>query len=66
MYKTNELTMYDVGIYCRYSKNDTADESSSIATQKTLLTDYVRNKGWRIAKIYVDDGYTGTNFAEVR
>lgn len=58
---------YKVGIYCRLSKDDgTNVESSSIATQKTILTDYVRQRNWHLVKVYVDDGYSGTNFVEVR
>jgi len=26
----------------------------------------VKKQGWHIAKTYVDDGYSGTNFAGVR
>jgi DNA invertase Pin-like site-specific DNA recombinase len=52
-----------VGIYCRLSKDDGTDaESSSIATQKSLLTDYVKRQGWRLVKCYVDDGYSGVSF----
>jgi Site-specific recombinases, DNA invertase Pin homologs len=54
---------YKVGIYCRLSKDDgTNVESASIATQKTILTDYVRQRNWHLVKVYVDDGYSGTNF----
>ena len=55
-----EKKIYLVGIYCRLSKDD------GIATQKSILTDYVKKQGWHIAKTYVDDGYSGTNFAGVR
>ena len=59
-----EKKIYLVGIYCRLSKDDGTDnESASIATQKSILTDYVKKQGWHIAKTYVDDGYSGTNFA---
>ena len=52
-----------VGIYCRLSKDDGTDnESASIATQKSILTDYVKKQGWHLTKTYVDDGYSGTNF----
>ena len=48
---------------CRLSKDDgTENESASIATQKSILTDYVKKQGWHLAKTYVDDGYSGTNF----
>ena len=37
--------IYEVGIYCRLSKDDgTENESASIATQKSILTDYVKSR----------------------
>ena len=55
--------IYEVGIYCRLSKDDgTENESASIVTQKSILTDYVKKQGRHLAKTYVDDGYSGTNF----
>ena len=58
-----ENKIYEVGMYCRLSKDDGTDnESASIATQKSILTDYVKRQGWHLAKTYVDDGYSGTNF----
>ncbi len=58
-----EKKIYLVGIYCRLSKDDGTDnESASIATQKSILADYVKKQGWHLAKTYVDDGYSGTNF----
>ena len=40
-----EKKIYLVGIYCRLSKDDGTDnESASIATQKSILTDYVKNR----------------------
>ena len=58
-----ENKVYEVGMYCRLSKDDGTDnESASIATQKSILTDYVKRQGWHLAKTYVDDGYSGTNF----
>jgi len=54
--------IYNVGIYVRLSREDGNDESQSITYQKELLEEYVRNNGWNIYDIYVDDGYSGTNF----
>ena len=45
-----------------YKRQGTDNESASIATQKSILTDYVKKQGWHLAKTYVDDGYSGTNF----
>ena len=54
---------YRVGIYCRLSKDDAGvGESSSISTQKSILTDYCTANGFDIFKIYIDDGYSGLNF----
>lgn len=48
--------IYDVGNYCRLSKDDGTDnESASIATQKSILTDYVKKQGWNLVKTYVDE-----------
>ena len=50
-----ENKIYEVGIYCRLSKDDGTDnESASIATQKSILTDYVKKQGWHLAKTYVE------------
>lgn len=55
---------YDVGIYCRLSRDDKNGnlESMSIANQRHILTDYVKEKGWNLRETYIDDGYSGTNF----
>lgn len=54
-------------LYCRLSNEDAQDgESNSIANQREYLTRYARNHGYTNLKILVDDGYTGTNFVEVR
>lgn len=61
-------------IYCRLSVEDIkenskggkADESNSIQNQREFLTRYAKEHGYTNLKILVDDGYTGTNFVEVR
>lgn len=56
-------TNYNAGLYLRLSKDDDqAGESVSIGTQRSLLTDFCRQSGFIIYKIYVDDGYSGLNF----
>ncbi|HBL84342.1 MAG: hypothetical protein A2Y17_05065 [Clostridiales bacterium GWF2_38_85] len=60
----------DAGIYCRLSVDDgtNADstnphgESVSIENQKLLLRKYVKEQGWNEVDVYIDDGYSGTNF----
>lgn len=54
---------YSVAIYCRLSVDDGTNlESMSIASQKTMLTEYIKKQGWKLSDIYVDDGYSGVNF----
>ncbi len=55
---------YNVGIYIRLSREDDDKtlESESITNQKSLLLQYVKENKLRLYDIYVDDGYTGTNF----
>lgn len=54
---------YNVGIYVRLSQEDMrAGESLSIENQKLILTKYVREQGWNLIDIYIDDGYSGTSF----
>lgn len=56
-------TNYNVGIYVRLSQEDMrTGESLSIENQKMILAKYVNEQGWNTYKIYVDDGYTGTDF----
>lgn len=59
-------TDYNVGIYCRLSREDlkggTGDHSLSIENQQSIITSYVNEKGWSIYKVYIDDDETGTTF----
>lgn len=55
--------IYSAALYCRLSKDDNnGGDSSSIVTQKDMLTRYAREQNFHIYNIYVDDGYSGTNF----
>lgn len=53
-----------VGVYLRISKEDSAccSDSQSIKNQKSLILDYIRDKGFFIYDYYVDDGFSGANF----
>lgn len=55
---------YNVGIYIRLSRedDDKTYESESITNQKSLLLQYANENKLRVYDIYVDDGYSGTNF----
>ena len=53
-------------IYCRLSEEDRnkqkeTDDSESIRNQKTMLINYMIEKGWELYDIYSDDDYTGSD-----
>ena len=51
-----------VGIYVRLSNEDSrAGESVSVENQKLILTKHVKEMGWELKEIYVDDGWRGVN-----
>ncbi len=53
----------NAAIYCRLSVDDGLDqESQSIENQKNILLKYCLDQGFNIFNIYVDDGFSGTNF----
>lgn len=59
----NHSTTYRAGLYCRLSKDDDQKgESSSISTQKAILTSYCQEEGFEIFDVFVDDGFSGLNF----
>lgn len=63
------MKCYLIAIYLRLSKEDDKgkEESNSIAMQRLLLKKYAAEnfKGYELTE-FCDDGYTGTNFVEVR
>lgn len=57
----------DTAIYTRLSRDDELQgDSNSIIHQKELLSKYAQDHGFRNVRFFVDDGFSGTNFAEVR
>lgn len=56
--------LFNVAIYIRLSREDgDKEESDSVGNQRKLLTEYVAKKeDFILYDIYVDDGYSGTNF----
>lgn len=52
-----------VGIYARLSREDNQlGVSESIDNQIKFLKNYANQQSWDNVTIYIDDGYTGTNF----
>lgn len=65
--------IYYVAVYLRLSRDDedidgsTKAESNSISSQREMIRSYVREQeDMELFDIYVDDGYSGANFVEVR
>ena len=56
--------VYNVGIYIRLSRedDDKTEISQSIKNQKSLLLQYVKENNLKVYDLYIDDGYSGTNF----
>ena len=71
--------LFFVAVYLRLSREDSASEadtdfdgsskaeSNSISSQREMIRSYVREQeDMELFDIYVDDGYSGANFVEVR
>lgn len=58
------LNLFNTAIYIRLSREDgDKEESDSVGNQKKLLADYVNGQNELVLyDVYVDDGFTGTNF----
>ena len=58
--------IFRVAIYIRLSREDLDKAnyagSLSVNNQKTVLMEYVKKNGYTLVDVYIDDGYTGTNF----
>ncbi|MFT8889841.1 MAG: recombinase family protein [Ethanoligenens sp.] len=57
-----QTTAIKAALYCRLSSEDGSGESNSITTQKVLLSQYCEQQGFPVMGVYVDDGWSGTNF----
>ena len=55
---------YNTALYMRLSRDDESfGDSVSIETQRTVLTQYVReHPEFHVVSEFVDDGWSGTNF----
>lgn len=60
--KTNNILQSDkiTALYLRLSRDDDLEgESNSISNQKTLLTRYAKEYGFKNVKVFIDDGISG-------
>ena len=59
--------IYNTALYLRLSRDDELQgESSSITTQRSMLRLYAKEHHLNVIDEYIDDGWSGTNFVEVR
>jgi len=60
---------YKVGAYVRLSRDDDIKKSNfseSINNQKEYILKYIADNDLNLVNIYVDDGFSGTNFDRPR
>lgn len=59
----NKQNIRFTALYCRLSSDDELKgDSNSIIHQKQILQDYALKNSLTPTEVYVDDGFTGTNF----
>lgn len=57
---------YRAGLYIRLSKEDDSQgPSESVENQRSLLEEFVKDKGLKVHDVYTDDGWSGTDFVDV-
>lgn len=62
-FKISNPMDYHVALYIRLSKEDeTEGPSGSVTNQKSLLLDFAKTYNLFVCDIYIDDGWSGTNF----
>lgn len=61
---SSPFKVWKTALYLRLSRDDgTETESNSIASQREILKEYLKRcPDMELARIYSDDGYSGTNF----
>lgn len=59
-----EFDETNVGIYVRVSTEEQAKEGFSVRAQIEKLSNYASIMGWKIHKIYADDGISGKNITD--
>ena len=60
-------TIYNTALYMRLNRDDELQgESGSIQTQRMMLRQFAREQNLNVVGEYIDDGWSGTNFAGVR
>lgn len=61
--RQSSTTAKITALYCRLSRDDELQgDSNSIINQKAILQKYADDNGFSNTQVFVDDGYSGTNF----
>lgn len=62
------MKVFQTAAYIRLSREDgDKAESDSIGNQRKLIADYVKGReDLAVYDTYIDDGFSGTDFVEVR
>ncbi|MBQ9868458.1 MAG: recombinase family protein [Ruminococcus sp.] len=62
MQRSNTNNNLITALYCRLSQEDMRiGESMSIENQRLMLTEYAEKNGFKNIKLYIDDGFSGTD-----
>lgn len=64
MFNVENVVNPSAALYIRLSQEDKEkySESESVTNQRSMLLRYAKDNDIRVYDIYIDDGYTGTNF----
>src|SRR5699024_1091231 len=64
VFNVESTNIISAALYIRLSREDDDKllESESITNQKALLMQYAKENNIKVYDIYIDDGYSGTNF----
>ncbi len=58
---------YRAALYIRLSKEDESEgPSQSVTNQRSLLEEFAQRHCLQVYDVYIDDGWSGTDFVEVR
>lgn len=67
MRNNTSKAMKITALYERLSRDDEQQgDSNSIVNQKQYLADFCSQQGFQNIRHFTDDGFSGTNFVEVR
>ena len=61
--KYSENNGKTIALYCRLSRDDELQgESNSITNQKSIVSKYAKEQGFRNCRFFLNDGYSGVSF----